>query len=533
MIIPKPVSMKRMDADTFFRLDADTGIRDSGLGHITEDFNDFVNKALGYHLRTSAEGNIIFTLDTSLEQALGDEGYAVAITGESITIQAAAPTGIFYGIQTLKQIIVMHYTLETVLIPPMEIKDRPLYRYRGYMLDVCRHFFPVEYILKTIDVLALHKINILHLHLTDDQGWRIQIKAYPRLTTIGGRRKQTVQDGKWHGGYYTKEDIQRIVSYCHQKHITVIPEIDMPGHSMAAIASYPHLSCRGENIEVPEFFGIKADILCAGKESTYQFIYAVLDEVAEMFPGPYVHLGGDEAPKDRWEECPHCRKMLNNNHLARMEQLQGLFMNRITAYLKEKGKRAICWNESLYSGMLDDSVICQYWQDGKEATNVREALKKGRPVIVSKFRPYYLDYPHAMHSLKGVYTFAPEINGTGEDGSILGMEAPLWTEYVADPVRAEYMTYPRLGAMAETGWSDRRHRDYDDFVKRLPTYLKLLDIYHVKYADLKDANPGPLKGIGQMLDFIKRMSLFNRANWRNQRESMRANKKIAKSRKGT
>ena len=528
MIIPKPAGMELIDQNTSFRLDADTEIQDNGLHHITKDFNKFIDKALGYHLKTSAEGGIVFGLDTSLQQELGDEGYTLMVTGESVTIRAAAPNGIFYGVQTLKQIVVTQYAIETVLIPSMKVRDKPLYGYRGYMLDLCRHFFPVEYILKTIDILALHKINILHLHLTDDQGWRIRIDRYPRLTTVGGRRKQTVQDGRWHGGYYTKEDIQRIVAYCDQKYITVIPEIDMPGHCVAAIAAYPHLSCRGEQIEAAEFFGIKTDILCAGKESTYQFIHAVLDEVSKMFPGPYVHLGGDEAPKDRWEECPLCREMLKNNQLDKMEQLQGLLINKAVEYLKEKGKRAICWNESLYSGMLDESAICQYWQDGKDAKNVREALKNGRSVIVSKFKPYYLDYPHAIHSLKAVYTFSPEI---GDDGDILGVEAPLWTEYVADPVRAEYMTYPRLGAVAEIGWSDRKHRDYDDFAQRLPVYLKLLDIYDVKYADPRDTNPGPLKSVGQMLDFLKRASFFNRENWRHQRESMRANKKIAKSRK--
>lgn len=529
MIIPKPVSVNIINTDTFFRLDADTGIQDGGLGNITEDFNEFLNKALGYRLKTSAEGAIAFALDPSLQQELGSEGYVMEITGESVMIRAAAPNGIFYGIQTLKQIIVTHYALETVLIPSMVIKDKPLYNYRGYMLDVCRHFFPVEYILKTVDILALHKINTLHLHLTDDQGWRVQIDTYPRLTTVGGRRKQTIGDGRWHGGYYTKKDIQRIVSYCDQKYIMVIPEIDMPGHSTAAIAAYPHLSCREEKIEVAEFFGIKADILCAGKESTYQFIYEVLDEVAEMFPGPYVHLGGDEAPKDRWEECPHCRKMLADNGLDRMERLQGLLINKAVGYLKGKGKRAICWNESLYSGMLDESVVCQYWQDGKDAENVKEALKKGRPVIVSKFKPYYLDYPPAMHALKAVYTFESEI---GDGGDILGVEAPLWTEYVADPARAEYMTYPRLGAMAEIGWSARENRDYEDFLKRLPAYLKLLDIYHVNYADSEDSDPGPVKSTGQMLDFLKRTSFFNRENWKVQRESMRANKKIVRSRKG-
>jgi len=526
MIIPKPVSVNISDADAFFRLDADRGIQDGGLTHITEDLNAFLDKALGFRLGTSENGAIVFALESSLARELGSEGYEMEITAGSVTIRAAAPNGIFYGVQTLKQIIVKHYALECVEIPSMTVRDKPLYGYRGYMLDVCRHFFPVEHILKTVDILALHKINILHLHLTDDQGWRVRIDRYPRLTTVGGRRNQTMGDGRWHGGYYTREDIHRIVDYCDRKYITVIPEIDMPGHATAAIAAYPHLSCRGDDIEVAEYFGIKSDILCAGKESTYRFIYEVLDEVAEMFPGPYVHLGGDEAPKDRWEECPHCRKMLADNGLDRMERLQGLLINKAVGYLKQKGKQAICWNESLYSGTLDESVICQYWQDGKDAGSVRKALKKGRSLIVSKFKPYYLDYPHAMHSLKAVYSFAPEIGA----GDIRGVEAPLWTEYVADPARAEYMTYPRLGAVAEIGWSAREHRDYDDFTGRLPAYLKLLDMYHVRYADTRDTDPGPLKSLGQMLDFLKRASYLKRENWRHQRESIRANKKIARSR---
>lgn len=530
MIIPKPLSIEIRDREPSFLLNADTKIRDAGLADIAEDFNAFMERALGYRLATSEEGGIVFALDPSLEIELGDEGYLLEIARERIRIRAAEPNGVFYGVQSLKQIIVKHDAAESVSIPAMAAKDRPLYGYRGYMLDVSRHFFPIGDILKLIDVLALHKINALHLHLTDDQGWRLRIDRLPRLTTVGSHRKQTINDGRWHGGWYSREDIRRIVAYCARRYITVIPEIDMPGHSTAAIAAYPHLSCRGEPIEVAELFGIKADILCAGKESTYQFVYHVLDEVIGMFPGPYIHLGGDEALKDRWEECEHCQKRMEDKGLTGISQLQGYFLNEVIDYLKARGKKAICWNESLYSGMLDTSAVCQYWQDGKDVKRVKDALHKGRPVIVSKYDPYYLDYPFAMHTLRAVYTFTPELTGTGDDESILGVEAPLWTEYVCDLRRAEYMTFPRLGAVAEIGWSQKGHRDYDDFIKRLPVYLRLLDIYHVRYADLKDTNPGPLKKIRQMMDFAKRASLFSKANRKNNRESVRAHREMVRSR---
>lgn len=504
-IIPRPLKVSVAAEKDFFTIDSAITVKSNNNTLAFNELNAFMNRAFGYTLAESDKGGIIMQVDKSLEKSLGKEGYFLTIGKKAIEIKAAYENGVFYGVESLKQLIVQFMTLRNSSIPLLEIEDRPLYRYRGYMLDVCRHFLPVEDVLKVIDTLSLQKINTFHWHLTEDQGWRIRIDKYPELTAAGARRDSTIGDGKWHGGYYSKADIKKVVDYCKSKFITVIPEIDLPGHSMAAAAAYNYLTCTGKPIQVATTFGIKPDIFCAGKESTYKFLFDVLDEVIEMFPGEYIHLGGDEAPKVRWAECPECQKAIKENNLVNEEQLQGYFLNRLTEYLKKKDKKVICWNESIYSKILDPSVVCQYWSDGKTAENVINEMNKGRKGIISKFTPYYLDYPHAMHSVKKVYNFVPELKGISHDADIMGIEAPLWTEYVDNLPRLQYMTFPRLGAIAEIAWTDIANRDYRDFSDRLANYYKVLDIYNVKYAPRKDINPGPFKGMRQMFSFSRMM----------------------------
>lgn len=526
-IIPRPMYEEVKSSNEFFVIDSGVKVNVAGNELAYDELNSFMNKAFGYRLSSNVKGSIHMLIDKALEAELGNEGYLLDVNAESIIIKAAYENGIFYGVETLKQIIVQFITIESASIPLLIIRDKPLYKHRGYMLDVCRHFFSVSDVMKIIDTLSLQKLNVFHWHLTEDQGWRIEIKKYPKLTTIGARRRDTIGDGKWHGGYYTREDIKRVVDYCKSKFITIIPEIDLPGHSMAAAAAYNYLTCKGEPINVSTTFGIKPDIFCAGKDSTYQFLYDVLDEVVEMFPGEYIHLGGDEAPKVRWEECPLCIKAVKDNNLKNAEQLQGHFLNKLTEYLAKKGKKVICWNESIYSEMLDKSVICQYWSDGKVPTRVIREMNKGREGIISKFAPYYLDYPHAMHSLKSVYNFSPELKGLNVD--IKGIEAPLWTEYVSDISRIEFMTYPRLTAVGEIGWTDKSLRDYDDFMIRLDSYLKLLDIYNIKYAERKHLNPGLLRKLRQMLQFLGMIN--TKENRKAMKESAAAVKEMKATRK--
>jgi len=371
------------------------------------------------------------------------------------------------------------------------------------MLDCARHFFSLEEVLKIIDTIACFKINVFHWHLTEDQGFRIQIDKYPKLTSIGSHRSHTLGDGIWEGGYYSKSDIAEVVARCKKYHMTIIPEIDMPGHVTAMLAAYPDLSCHGKPLEVSTRFGIDRNILCAGKESTYKFIENLLDEVIEMFPDKYIHLGGDEAPKMNWVECEDCKRTLQENNLETYEQLQGHMTNRIADYLEKKGKRVICWNESLYSGNLRDDIICQYWSDGKKAVTVKKALNSGRTGIISKFSPYYLDYPYAMHSLKAVYEYEPILDGLNDDVDIIGVECPQWTEYIDNMAIFDYRTFPRLVAMAETAWAKDKTKNYEEFEERLTTSLRLLDMYKVRYALLSETNPRLCKKISQMWKFSK------------------------------
>lgn len=526
-IIPKPLKEKVVDESKFFEINSNVAVSVNGNSIAYKNLNEFLNKIFGYNLQENQKGAIQLVIDK--DNTLGEEGYSLAVNNNGIIIKSISEKGIFYGIQTLKQIVVQFMEKITSKIPLLEIEDKPYYSHRGFMLDSCRHFFRIEDIYKVIDTISLHKINTFHWHLTEDQGWRIEIEKYPELTRIGGRRKETLGDGKVHGGYYTKQEIRDIVKYCSDRFMTVIPEIDLPGHSMAAAAAYNYLTCKGEPIEVSTTFGIKLDIFCAGKESTYNFLYDVLDEITELFPGEYVHLGGDEAPKVRWQECEYCQKVIKDNNLENEEQLQGYFLNKLVEHLKKKDKRVICWNESIYSGILDKSVICQYWSDGKTADRVVKYANEGGQIINSKFTPYYMDYPYAMHSLKKVYNYTPELEGLDDSTKLIGIEAPLWTEYVENLEKIEYMIYPRVSAIAEIAWSDKSKRNYLDYFNRLDNYVKLLDIYKVGYASYKEINPNIFKATKQMIKFAKGM--FNRESIKAFRASGKAMKDINKSKK--
>lgn len=451
-------------------------------------------------IKLENDGTLKLTLTKS--KKLSEEGYELRIDKDA-EIAASSAVGFFYGVQTLKQLIMDFWVKQDAPIPALTIYDAPKYQYRGFMLDVSRHFFDSDTVINLLDVLALHKINKFHFHITDDQGWRLEIKSYPHLTEKGAYRAETAGDKTPHGGFYTQEEMKRIVAYASDKHIEVIPEIDLPGHFTAAIAAYPELSCSSKPIEVATTFGIKPDIACAGKEETYTFFFKVIDELSEIFPSRFIHIGGDEAPKANWESCEACRAMMNTQGIASAEKLQGYMVNKIAEYIKGKDKTAIVWNESLNSGILDKDVICQYWSDGKEPLRVLKGLKEGRKTIISKFTPYYLDYPYGMHSLKAVYNFEPRIAGAeGFEDSIIGIESPLWTEYVKDKEKIDYQVFPRLTALSERAWSDSPTLDYADFEARLKEFYPLYSLYRIAAAPLKEVNPNKLKGIVQIIKFF-------------------------------
>jgi len=436
--------------------------------------------------------------NVQIDFSLPAEGYLLTIGEEGIDIRAGSEAGAFYAKETLRQIAAQ----AGIGLPYCEIEDAPKYEYRGYMLDCSRHFFTIAEIKRHIFFMSLLKLNIFHWHLTDDQGWRIQIDAYPDLTKKGSIRKETRGDKTPHSGYYTKAEIKEVIDYARSLHIEVLPEIDMPGHFTAAIHAYPYLSCKGEQIDVKTEFGIQPDIACMGKESTYKFIYDVLDEVMELFPFPYIHLGGDEAIKTYVIECKDCIAMLKENELESTEQLQAHFMARVEQYVVSKGKKVINWNDGVKAKNSSPTLIVQHWQPGKSSEEVTLAADaRGNKIILSPFMYYYFDYPFGMTPLKKTYSYNLKV-GDNEITNLWGVEGALWTEYVADNARLEHQTYPRLLAVAEAAWCGVEEQDYEDFEERAAQFLLLLDKHSVGYAKMDSVNPNFAKGKIEVAKFF-------------------------------
>lgn len=482
-IIPQPNTILINRDKKGFTLHAGTTISPY---EFSEDLIHFARKVLNKKVRvhedTGEEKSIILKIDDTIEN---DEGYTLKCENRRVYINAKTESGLFYGIQTLKQLLLQ----SDGKIPYIEITDAPRFAYRGYMLDCGRYFYTVEQIKRVVDLMALHKLNVLHWHLTEDQGWRVEIKKYSLLTEKGSKRNGTNFSKKPHGGYYTQEDIKEVVAYCHARKIKVIPEFDVPGHMVAAIACYPELSCLDRKLDVATHWGVKHDILCAGKETSYQFVYDVIDEFVELFPDKIMHIGGDEAVKMRWKNCPHCQKTMKENGLENEEELQMFFMNKVNDYLKTKGYSSIMWNyDSMESSehLSPDIMwtVCRA-DDGKKL--VKEELKRGRKLINTNCYPYYFDFPYSWNSLKNVCDNDGAL--TEIDEETMGIEAQMWTEYVPNMKRLEFLTFPRLGAMAENAWAEKGYPTFSTFMHKADDYYKLLDVYGVNYAPLKKACP--------------------------------------------
>jgi hexosaminidase len=424
------------------------------------------------------------------------EGYRLVVTGKGISI-AGREAGVFYGLQSLLQLL--QAPREDLLhLPCVVIDDEPRYPYRGIMQDVGYHFFPVSFIKKEIDMISKYKMNVYHWHLTEDHGWRIEIKKYPKLTTVGSRRAQspisnyedrmTGMDHTPYGGFYTQKEIKEVVAYATARHVTIIPEIEMPGHSLAALAAYPELGC-GDNpgpFKVAENWGIYDDVYCAGKEHTFEFLENVLSEVIDLFPGKYIHIGGDECPKDRWRKCKYCQQRIKDNHLKNEDQLQSYFISRIEKFVNSKGRTIIGWEEILEGGLAPNAVVMS-WRGIEAGT---QAAKQDHDVIMASESHLYFDFiqgpreqePLAIgvgyNPLPRVYAFNPTPGDLTEaqQKHILGVEAPLWTEHMETAGNVEYMLFPRLFALAEVAWTPLSRKDYTDFTeRRLPWHLFLLD----------------------------------------------------------
>lgn len=426
----------------------------------------------------------------TLDKELPEEGYRLILNEKGIEIRYSSDKGKFYAAATLDQI-----AAQCEVLPCVTIEDEPKYPYRGFMIDCARHFFTVEELKKQINVMAELKLNRFHWHLTDDQGWRLEIKKYPFLTEKGSVRSSTRGDGKEVSGFYTAEDIKDIVDFCAERFIEVIPEVDMPGHFTAAISAYPHLSCHGKPLKVSERFGIHRDIACAGKDETINFCKDVLTEVAELFPSQYVHLGGDEAPKLNWYECEDCRKRIEKHSLADEKELQGWFTNEMIAHLASLGKKAVVWNDGA-SENLDKSALIQYWKQSSALDKeLARETEKGREIILSPFFYFYLDYPHGMTPLKKTFNYKCPF----PEKAVKGLEGTLWTEYVPDVKKLEFMAYPRLFALADRAWAEEN--DYTDFLVRLDVFAKFI-VSKFPIAVTLKPNPSFLKGKKETLAFF-------------------------------
>lgn len=471
------------------------------VSRIATFFNDYLHNMYGFKLSENDKGkSVSFKLISKLD--LGKEGYLLKVSKKSIVITASEPAGLFYGMQSLKQLLPVETSTASVDIPCLDIKDQPRFTWRGNMLDVGRHFFPVNFIKKYIDILAMYKINTFHWHLTEDQGWRIEIKKYPLLTEISHWRAETKvghfrskegKDGIGYGGFYTQDQCREIVRYAAERYVTVVPEIEMPGHSSAALAAYPNLGCTGGPYKVKETWGVHKDVYCAGKEETFTFLQDVLDEVLDIFPSEFIHIGGDECPKDAWKKCEACQKRIKENGLHDEHELQSWFITRIDKYLTSKGRRLIGWDEILEGGLAPEATVMS-WRGVKGGI---EAAKQRHDVVMSPTTHMYIDYyqskdkenePLAIGGflpVEKVYSYEPipEELSTEEAKHILGVQTNLWTEYVATTKKAEYFLLPRLQAEAEVAWTPKKLKDFSDFEKRLNKDYKRLTKLGINYRD--------------------------------------------------
>lgn len=447
-------------------------------------------------LEYSDDAVLVITKDT----AVSSEAYCLSVSQNGIKIKASDKAGAYYALQSLRQLTKYEFGVRRVKC--CEIEDSPRFKWRGLQLDTSRHFWSVDDIKRYIDNMFMMKLNVFHWHITDDQGWRIEIKKYPLLTEIGSVRNNTQING-WHSfeieekeysGYYTREDIKEIVEYAAARSIMIVPEIDFPAHSAAAIAAYPHLACRELERPVPGYFGPTIPekamgikdwnrTICVGKEQTIHFVKDVIDEVCELFPAPYFHIGGDEAPKDEWKNCPHCQKVIKDNNLKDEEALQGWFNNLVLEYLKAKGRQLIGWNEILAANNIDKTIIAQYWTPQRDK-NAERYVNSGGKVIMSNHKSFYFDMPYSLYPLKNTYTYSPEKFGVNKNNvkNVLGVEGEVWTEFIDCTERLDMLVFPRLQALSEVAWSYEENKSWKGFLERLDYFKPFYKLLGINYA---------------------------------------------------
>ncbi|HET7602344.1 MAG TPA: beta-N-acetylhexosaminidase [Gemmatimonadales bacterium] len=520
-VIPRPAHVT-MGTGTF-HIERGTEIRVLHAGrHIGEQLADYLEPAMGWRMPVRVGGTpsgseLVLIRDTSL-YALGAEGYKLSVTSHRVTVRAPETAGLFYGLQTIRQLLPTDIFRDAPVdstdwsMPAVTIEDQPRFRWRGAHLDVVRHFMPKEFVKKYIDLLALHKMNSFHWHLTDDQGWRIEIKKYPKLTEVGAWRKETMVppyprnraemkfDSTPTGGFYSQDDIREIVAYAADRHINVVPEIEMPGHAVAAIAAYPELGLTGDTTTVATYWGVFSNILNP-TDATVKFFQDVLTEVMELFPSKFIHVGGDEADKDLWKASPVIQARIKALGLKNEAELQSWFIQQMDKFLTAHGRRLIGWDEILEGGLAPGATVMSW----RGVAGGIAAARAGHDVVMAPTSHTYLDYyqsrdtQHEPIAIGGflpmdtVYAFDPYPDSLEARyrKHILGAQVQLWTEYIPTPKQAEYMAYPRTSAFSEVVWTPEDERDYSDFLRRLKVHEKRLEALDVNYrADGADGADG-------------------------------------------
>lgn len=500
-IIPTPQSLVQHDG--FFRLGSNTAIAAASpeAKTVAEFFAAKMRTATGLSIQVAEKGNIQLSVDPSLDVA-NDEGYTLDVTKDGAVVVAKTAQGLFYGMQSFLQLLPAEIESPSKVngiawqAPAVSIKDAPRFGYRGIMLDPCRHFMPVENVKKYLDVLSLFKMNRMHWHLTDDQGWRIEIKKYPKLTEIASKRIDG--EGTEHSGYYTQEEIKEIVKYAADRFITVVPELELPGHEMAAIAAYPNLSCKGEQGTPRVIWGVEDIVMCPGKEDMFTFLQDVIDEMVPLFPSEYFHIGGDECPKISWKNCPLCQKRIKEEGLkadskhSAEERLQSYVIQRMEKYLATKGKKIIGWDEILEGGLAPSATVMSWrGEDG----GIAAALMDHTVIMTPGGNGMYLDAYQGDSKIEPVtiggytllektYSYDPipdTLVAMGKSNYILGVQGNTWSEYMYDEAKRDYMVFPRILAVAEIGWTNLDRKDYKDFERRIENAYVRLDGHAINY----------------------------------------------------
>ncbi|MCG8578644.1 MAG: family 20 glycosylhydrolase [Bacteroidales bacterium] len=495
-VIPQPAELSQSSGTFVLNQTTQWVTQNEVTASLVKFFSKKLKESTGFDLKTTKNepSSNFISLNINTSMPGGKEAYALSVTKDFIYISGGSEQGVFYGLQTLLQLLPPDIESPKVVnktgwnVPVIEIKDHPRFKWRGMHLDVCRHFVPVENIKKHLDMMAMFKLNTFHWHLTEDQAWRIEIKKYPKLTEVGAIR--TEGEGHEYSGFYTQEDIKEIVDYAAERFITVVPEIELPGHALAALAAYPEYSCTGGPFEVRNVWGVEPDVYCAGNDETFQFLEDVINEVVALFPSPYFHIGGDECPKQRWEKCRQCQQRMRQEGLKDEHELQSYFIKRIEKVLVAHEKKMIGWDEILEGGLAESAAVMSWrGEDGGI-----EAASQGHDVVMTPGNWCYLDHYQGDYRVEPVaiggyttleesYNYEPVPSELGEEKAhhVLGTQGNVWTEYMYTPELVEYRVYPRLIALAEVNWTQKEKKDYNSFVNRLDRIFPRLDLYDINY----------------------------------------------------